>query len=294
MRYAWIHEHRDSYPIEVMCQVLQVSRSGFYRSQKAEPGPRAQRSVRIREAVAAVFESSNQVYGSVKVTRTLESDPNLETACRNTVAKAMQEMGLKSRVSKKFRPSTTQADPSKEPAPNLLEQKFTATAVNQKWVADITYLPTALGWVYLAVVLDLFSRKVVGWAISESLATPVVSSALRQAVESRSPNPGELLHHSDRGCQYTSDDYQSTLRTLGITCSMSRTGCCYDNAVMERFFWSLKHEWTKFESFADLQDARLSVFRYIETFYNTQRIHQSLDYLTPVQFEAEHEINLAV
>ena len=164
MRYAWIHEHRDSYLIEVMCQVLQVSRSGFYRSQKAEPGPRAQRSVRIREAVAAVFGSSNQVYGSVKVTRTLESDPNLETACRNTVAKAMQEMGLKSRVSKKFRPSTTQADPSKEPAPNLLEQKFTATALNQKWVADITYLPTALGWVYLAVVLDLFSRKVVGWA----------------------------------------------------------------------------------------------------------------------------------
>lgn len=151
-----------------------------------------------------------------------------------------------------------------------------------------------MGWVYLAVVLDLFSRKVIGWEISKSLATPVVSSALRQAVGSRSPTPGELLHHSDRGCQYTSDDYQTTLRTLGVTCSMSRTGCCYDNAVMERFFWSLKHEWTKFESFADLQDARLSVFRYIETFYNTERIHQSLDYLTPVQFEEQHEIELAV
>ena len=294
MRYAWIHEHRDSYPVAVMCRVLQVSASGYYRSLKAEPGPRAQRSARIHDAVAAVFEASNEVYGSAKIARSLETDPDLETACRNTVAKAMREMGLKSRVSKKFRPSTTQADPSKTPAPNLLKQNFTATAANQKWVVDITYLQTAVGWVYLAVVLDLFSRKVVGWDISESLATPLVSSALRQAVETRSPKAGELLHHSDRGCQYTSDDYQSTLRTLGITCSMSRTGCCYDNAVMERFFWSLKHEWTKFESFADLQDARLSVFRYIESFYNTERIHQSLDYLTPAQFEAQHDVNLAV
>lgn len=293
MKYAWIQDHRDSYPVAVMCRVLQVSTSGFYRARKAQPGPRAQRSARIRECVAAVFESSNQVYGSAKIARTLETASNLETACRNTVAKAMREMGLKSRVSAKFKPTTTQTDPSKQPAANLLAQQFTATAPNQKWVADITYLPTAAGWVYLAVVLDLFSRKVVGWDISESLATPVVSGALRQAIESRGPKPGELLHHSDRGCQYTSDDYQSTLRTLGITCSMSRTGCCYDNAVMERFFWSLKHEWTKFEKFADIQDARLSVFRYIETFYNTERIHQSLDYLTPSQFEAQHTNALA-
>jgi putative transposase len=243
--------------------------------------------------VATVFESSNQVYGSVKIAHTLRSDSNLESACRNTVAKAMREMGLRSRVSKKFKPATTQVDPSKQPAPNLLEQQFVATAPNQKWVADITYLPTVAGWVYLAVVLDLFSRKVVGWDISTSLATPVVSSALRQAIESRGPKPGELLHHSDRGCQYTSDEYQSTLRALGVTCSMSRTGCCYDNAVMERFFWSLKHEWTKFETFADLQDARLSVFRYIDTFYNAERIHRSLGYLTPDQFEEKHDNTLA-
>ena len=293
MKYAWIQEHRDSYPVAVMCRVLQVSTSGFYRSRKAKPGPRAQRSSRIRQAVATVFDSSNQVYGSVKIAHTLQTDSSLETACRNTVAKAMQEMGLRSRVSKKFKPATTQVDPSKQPAPNLLEQQFTATAPNQKWVADITYLPTVAGWVYLAVVLDLFSRKVVGWNLSESLATPVVSGALRQAIESRGPKPGELLHHSDRGCQYTSDDYQSTLRTLGVTCSMSRTGCCYDNAVMERFFWSLKHEWTKFETFADLQDARMSVFRYIETFYNPERIHRSLDYLTPNQFEEQHDNTLA-
>lgn len=293
MKYAWIQEHRDSYPIALMCRVLQVSTSGFYRAAKAQPGPRAQRSERIREAVAAAYQASNQVYGSHKIARALQADATLESACRNTVAKAMQEMGLKSRVSKRFTPVTTQSDPSKQPAPNLLQQQFTATAPNQKWVADITYLPTAAGWVYLAVVLDLFSRKVVGWEISESLATPLVSSALRQAVESRRPTPGELLHHSDRGCQYTSEDYQSTLRALGITCSMSRTGCCYDNAVMERFFWSAKHEWTKFESFADIQDARLSIFRYIETFYNSERLHQSLGYLTPNQFEAQHAKALA-
>ena len=171
---------------------------------------------------------------------------------------------------------------------NQLAQDFTATAPNRKWVTDITYLATAEGWVYLAVVLDLFSRKVVGWALSNSLATELVSEALRQAIEARQPEGRDLLHHSDRGCQYTSDAYQQILRALGIQCSMSRTGCCYDNAVMERFFWSLKHEWTNHENFQNLADTQLSVFRYIETFYNPQRLHQTLGYLTPNQFEAEH------
>jgi len=155
-------------------------------------------------------------------------------------------------------------------------------------VVDITYLPTAHGWVYLAVVLDLFGRKVVGWSIGNSLATGLVSDALRRAIENRRPDGKKLLHHSDRGCQYTSDAYQKTLRTLGIECSMSRRGNCYDNAVMERFFWSLKHEWTKHESFENLEEARLSVFKYIETFYNRERIHQTLDYKTPDQYEAEN------
>ena len=152
-------------------------------------------------------------------------------------------------------------------------------------MTDITYLSTAQGWVYLAVVLDLFSRKVVGWSIGESLATLLVSDALRRAIENRRPEGKQLLHHSDRGCQYTSDAYRHTLRTLGITCSMSRTGDCYDNAAMERFFWSLKHEWTNHENFADLQEARLSVFKYIETFYNPVRIHQTLGYLSPDEAE---------
>ncbi|MBC8036571.1 MAG: IS3 family transposase [Rhizobiales bacterium] len=288
MKYAWIREHRDSFPIAVLCEVLEVSASGYYAWLDRPPSPRAQRHVQIQQAVQQVHADSYGNYGSYKVARQLAQRPELESACRNTVAKAMRELGLKSRISRAFTPTTTQADPAKQPAPNQLAQDFTATAPNRKWVTDITYLPTAEGWVYLAVVLDLFSRKVVGWALSNSLATELVSAALRQAVESRRPVGQHLLHHSDRGCQYTSDAYQQTLRTLGIQCSMSRTGCCYDNAVMERFFWSLKHEWTNHEIFPNLEEARLSVFRYIETFYNPQRLHQTLGYLSPNQFEAVH------
>lgn len=293
MKYAWIAKHRDSHPVSLLCEVLNVSKSGYYAWLDRSPSPRARRRERIDAAVRQVYEASQGVYGSVKIAKKLAGCDELETACRNTVAQAMREMGLKSRVSKAFRPTTTQTDPTKRPAPNVLDRDFTATRPNQKWVTDITYLPTLDGWVYLAAVLDLFSRKVVGWAISDSLATPLVAEALRRAVESRRPIGGELLHHSDRGCQYTSDAYQRTLATLGIECSMSRRGNCYDNAVAERFFWSLKHEWTKHETFEDLEAARLSVFKYIETFYNTVRLHQSLGFKSPDQFETDHAPVLA-
>ena len=288
MKYAWIREHRDSFPVTVLCEVLEVSPSGYYGWLDREPSPRAQRHVQMQQAVRQVHAESYGIYGSHKIARELHQRPDLDSACRNTVARAMREMGLKSCISRAFTPTTTQADPTQQPAPNQLAQDFTAPAPNRKWVTDITYLPTAEGWVYLAVVLDLFSRKVVGWALSNSLATELVSTALRQAIESRRPVGQHLLHHSDRGCQYTSDAYQQTLRTLGIQCSMSRTGCCYDNAVMERFFWSLKHEWTNHEHFHNLEEARLSVFQYIETFYNSQRLHQTLGYQSPNQFEADH------
>ena len=294
MKYAWVKDNSDSFPVVAMCRAFQISKSGYYRWLKAEPGVRTQRSLRIRASVKQVYEESNQIYGSYKIADQLGKDDRLEAACRNTVATAMREMGLKSRVSKKFTPITTVSDPSKVPAPNILDQIFTADAPNQKWATDITYLPTESGWVYLAVVLDLFSRKVVGWSISESLATPLVSTTLRNAIEARKPDTKSLLHHSDRGSQYASDDYQKTLRTLNIICSMSRTGCCYDNAVMERFFWSLKHEWTKFEHFADINQARRSVFQYIESFYNSKRIHQTLGYKTPDEFEEQRQTKLAV
>lgn len=288
MKYAWIAEHRDSFPVAVMCAVLGVSTSGYYDSLDRPPNPRADRHERIRQAVAQVHAESHGIYGSHKIAQQLDKREELETACRNTVAVAMRELGLKSRVCRAFKPTTTQADPTKQATENKLGRVFTADAPNHKWVTDITYLATAAGWVYLAVVVDLFSRKAVGWSIGTSLATGLVSDALRRAIENRRPDGKRLLHHSDRGCQYTSDAYQKTLRTLGITCSMSRTGCCYDNAAMERFFWSLKHEWTNHESLANLEEARLSVFKYIETFYNPLRLHQTLGYLSPDQYEADN------
>jgi len=293
VKYAWIAQHCDSHPVSLLCEVLNVSKSGYYAWLRRAPSSRTQRRERINAAVRQVYTASQGVYGSVKIAKELAGSDELETACRNTVARAMREMGLKSRVSKAFRPTTTQTDPTKRPAPNVLDRDFTATRPNQKWVTDITYLPTLAGWVYLAAVLDLFSRKVVGWAISDSLATPLVAEALRRAIESRRPVGGELLHHSDRGCQYTSDAYQHTLTTLGIECSMSRRGNCYDNAVAERFFWSLKHEWTKHQTFDDLEAARLSVFKYVEIFYNPVRLHQSLGFKSPNQFETDHAPVLA-
>ena len=288
MKYAWIREHVDCFPVTLMCELLGVSRSGYYDAVDRPPSKRAERTAKIRQSVRQVYDESHAIYGSAKISQELHQREDLEAACRNTVARAMQEMGLKSRVSKGFTPTTTKADPAKCPAPNVLNRYFTATGPNQKWVTDITYLPTLTGWVYLAVVLDLFSRKVVGWSMDDSLATPLVSAALRRAIESRRPKQGALLHHSDRGSQYTSDDYQKTLQTLGIECSMSRTGNCYDNAVAERFFWSLKHEWTRHDEFTDIRQARRSVFKYVETFYNRQRLHQALGYKTPEQFEADN------
>jgi putative transposase len=288
VKYAWIREHRDSFPIAVMCQVLNVSKAGYYAASERPPSARQQRSERIRDSVRQAHAESHGIYGCAKIVRTLQQRDELETACRNTVARAMRELGLCSRVRRRFTPTTTQADPTHQPAPNTLDRDFSAEAPNRKWVTDITYLATATGWVYLAVGLDLFSRKVVGWALSPSLATELVSQALRLAIEARRPDGKQLLHHSDRGCQYTSETYQRILQTLGIQCSMSRTGDCYDNAVMERFFWSLKHEWTNHHHFANLAEARLSVFKYIDTFYNAQRFHQALEYLTPEQYEAVH------
>ncbi len=293
MKYAWIHEHCDSFPVKVMCELLEVSRSGYYSWIDRGPSPRAVRHEQIKTTVSQLYAQSHGIYGSAKIAQQMQQDEQLESACRNTVATAMRELGLQSRVSSKFKPTTTKQDPTKQPANNKLDRNFTADAPNRKWVTDITYLPTAAGWVYLAVVMDLFGRKVIGWSIGASLATELVSDALRQAIENRRPDSKQLLHHSDRGCQYTSEVYQRTLSTLGIECSMSRTGNCYDNAVMERFFWSLKHEWTKHESFQNLDEARLSVFKYIETFYNSQRIHQTLGYQTPNQFEAEHATAIA-
>ena len=187
MKYAWIKHHRDQFTIAAMCRVLKVSRSGFYGSLKERNSEKAIRSKRIRAQIAEVHASSNGIYGSYKVAKQMQQNNTMESACRNTVARAMQEMGLKSRTSKRFRPKTTKVDQSKQPAENILKRIFTAEAPNKKWVTDITYLPVANGWVYLACVMDLFSRKIVGWEISNSLATPLVSAALRTQLKLDDP-----------------------------------------------------------------------------------------------------------
>lgn len=288
MKYAWINQHKSEFPVRDMCRVMGVSRSGFYDSLNRPVSERSRRADRIRESVAQVHQETDAIYGATKIAKELKHRDDLETACRNTVAQAMKELGIRSKLSRKeFRPTTTQVDPSKRPTANVLDREFTATAPNQKWVTDITYLATSAGWVYLATVIDLFSRKVIGWSVSQSLATDLVQAALRDAIEERRPDGSQLLHHSDRGCQYTSNAYQQTLRTLGITCSMSRTGNCYDNAVAERFFWSLKYEWTNHRVYTDVESVRQSVFNYIEIFYNQSRRHQTLAWVSPSEFETD-------
>ena len=294
MKYAWIQKHRDLFPITTMCRVLEVSKSGFYKSLTAKPSKRALRTMRITDTVKRVFEDSDGIYGSYKVASSMNDGEKLENACRNTVAKIMRDLGMKIRVTKRFKPRTTVVDGLKKPAKNILDQNFVASEPNLYWVADITYLRTKNGWIYLAAVLDLFSRKIVGWSIGEDMKASLICRALDQALQTRRPDTERLLHHSDRGCQYTSDEFQRMLADNGITCSMSSTGCCYDNAVMERFFWSLKNEWTNHETFNDINDARRSVFRYIETFYNTIRLHQTLGYKSPAQFEEFFEENTAI
>jgi putative transposase len=197
-----------------MCKVLSVSKSGFYDSLRATPSPRTQRSFAIRAAVRLAHEESHGIYGSQKIAEVMKQDNRMETGCRNTVARAMKEMGLKSSVSKKFKLTTPVADPSLRPEENILDQNSEATAPNQKWVTDITYLSTLGGWIYLSVAIDLFRRKVIGWSTSERLTTPLVSDALKKAIETRRPDVGQLLHQSDQGCHYRSDTYQLLLKSL--------------------------------------------------------------------------------
>lgn len=274
-----------NYPITLLCRVMNVSASGFYAWRKRPLSERARRRVCIQASVKQVHEQSHGIYGSRKIAAELAERDELADACRNTVVNAMKALNIQSCTTRKFKPTTTQVDPSKGAADNVLDQDFSASRPNEKWVSDITYLPTSQGFCYLAVVLDLFSRKVVGWSLGDTLATSLVSDALHDAARHRLPHRG-AIHHSDRGCQYTSDAYQKALGMLRMQASMSRVGCCYDNAVCERFFWSLKHEWTTRETLSNLEAARASVFKYIHTFYNSQRKHQTLGYTSPDQYEA--------
>jgi len=266
-----------------MCEVLQVSRSGFYAWRNR---PESERSRRARQLVAAMADIHNdrdmKNYGSPRMRDELESRGH--EVSENTVAKLMRDHGLRAASSRKFR-VTTDSRHSHPVAENVLDREFEQEAVDRVWLADITYLWTQEGWLYLACVLDAYSRKVVGWSMGDRITKKLVLDALNMALGRRRPDCSGLLHHSDRGSQYASAAFQELLREENITCSMSRKGNCWDNAMMESFFATLKKERIHQEVYATRAEARASVFDYIERFYNRIRRHSALGNISPVQFE---------
>jgi transposase InsO family protein len=264
-----------------MCRVLQVSRSGYYAWKRAPESHRAAENRRLEADIQRLFDDHRGRYGAPRITLDLQAEG--WRVSRRRVAQRMRAMGLRARAARRFK-ATTQSKHAFPVAPNRLEQDFTAVGPNQKWVADITYLWTGEGWLYLAVVLDLYSRAVVGWSMSERITRELVIAALTMAIFRRRPAPGLILH-SDRGSQYAALDYQALLDQHGFLCSMSKKGDCYDNAAMESFFHTLKVEQVHGVRYPTREAARADVFEYIETYYNRKRRHSTLNYQSPWEFE---------
>ena len=283
MKFAWIEAHRGEFPVAPMCQTLDVSRSGFYAWLRRPPSSRALRRALLVERIGAVHRDSRKLYGSPRVHRELLEQG--QSVSENTVAKLMRLNAIRSKIAKRFVPHTTDAKHPFPVAENLLNRDFKAQAPNRKWVTDITYVETSEGWLYVSAVLDLYSRKIVGWSMAEHLRMELVAEALKMAFIRRKPDAG-LLHHSDRGVQYASSVYQDLLAQNGCVCSMSRSGNCYDNAAMESFWGTLKTELVYQQKFATHAQAKAAIFEYIEVFYNRKRRHSSLNYQSPETFEA--------
>jgi len=285
VKFAFIKDTLAAeFPVDVACEVLGVSRSGYYARLRRPPGARARR----REALAVKLEAAHAehrgVYGSPRLHAAVVAAG--ERVSVNTVAKVMRARGIRAKTKKKFVPRTTDSAHAGPVAGNLLGRDFAAGRPDRKWAADVTYVRTDEGWLYVAGVLDLCSRKLVGWAMAEHMETGLVADALRMALDRRRPAAGELLHHSDRGCQYASDDYRHLLACHGIACSMSGRGDCWDNAPMESFWATLKTELVNHQRYASRARAAASIFEYVEAFYNRKRLHSSLGYVSPEQFEA--------
>lgn len=286
MKYATIQAHRGEFEVSLMCRALQVSRSGFYDWAQRPAGERAEKEQRLRLEIRAAHARSRRVYGSRRVHRELRKRG---IGCsRKRVERLMREEGIRAKKTRRFR-ATTDSSHDRPVAPNHLQRRFGVEetgGVDRVWASDITYLPTREGWLYLAVVLDLCSRRVIGWAMKDSLEASLATDALQMALWSRKPTPG-LLHHSDRGVQYACEAYQQLLERHAITCSMSRKGDCWDNAVAESFFASVEWELIEESDWHTHAEARRAVFDYIEVWYNRQRLHSSLGYLSPVEFEQQ-------
>ena len=273
----------DEYPINRLCLVFAVSRSGYYAWSQAIASPRVRRDCELRAKIAAVHQQSRETYGSPRITAELRAQN--EPVGRHRVARLMRQDGLRGRQKRRYRVHTTDSRHSHPIAPNRLATLPAPTQPNQVWVSDLTYVPTDEGWLYVAGVLDRYSRYLVGWAMGSTLDTAVPLAALRMALRRRKPARG-LIHHSDRGVQYASADYRSVLAEHGLVASMSRKGNCYDNAAMEAFWSSLKNELVYRRHFASRAQARTAIFDYIEAFYNRSRLHSSLGYKSPLDYES--------
>lgn len=284
MKYAFISQNSGRFKIRKMCQILAVSHGGYYDWLRRDGKPAArQLATEQRDAlVKEVFEKRRRRYGSPRVTRELRA---AGVACNEkTVAASMQRQGLVAKAARKFK-ATTNSDHNLPVAPNLLNQNFTASRPNEKWCGDITYLGTGEGWLYLATVIDLYSRRVIGWSMSERMTADLVCNALKMALAQRK-FPRNVIVHSDRGSQYCSHDYQAIIKTHHLRCSMSKKADCFDNACAESFFHSLKVEAIHGETFDTRNSMRKAVFEYIEADYNRNRQHSAVGYISPCAFEA--------
>ena len=287
MRYQFIQKHTGQVPVSVLCRALKVSPSGYYAFKKRKPSKRQQEREQLLVHIRQFFKKSDGSYGSIRIWEDLKACDELKAAGiragRHRVARLMRQAGLKATVAPKF-VVTTDSKHDLPTAENLLNREFGATEANVKWASDITYIWTREGWLYLAVVLDLFSRRIVGWCMQQSMDRSIVLNALEMALGQRQPGVG-LLHHSDRGSQYASGDFQNRLESAGISCSMSRRGNCWDNAPVESFFGTLKQELVHRCDFVTRVAARSKIFEWLEVWYNRARRHSSLGYISPVEFE---------
>jgi transposase InsO family protein len=285
MKFEFIEAEKANFPIAFMCFHLDVTTSGFYAWRKRPPSARWLADMALLKEIRTVHAESRGRYGSPRVHRELVAK-GIQVS-KHRVARLMRENGLRGRRRRKFR-HTTDSDHAMAVAPNTLERNFTADAPNEVWVTDITYIPTREGWLYLAAILDLYSRRVVGWSMSERITRQLTLDALAMAIAARTPSAG-LVHHSDRGSQYASADYRAALDAAGIECSMSRKGDCWDNAVAESFFATLKTELVHDTDWKTRAEARREIFEYLEVFYNRRRRHSSIGYVSPEEFELRYE-----
>ncbi len=281
MRYVCIEHRRLQYPVTMMCRVLKVSKSGYYAWRTRPESSRAKTDREVTEVLKHLHAESDGVYGSPKMCLELKDEGY--HCGKHKVARLMRLAGLRGCPKRRFR-VTTKQEPSHPIATNLLEQDFEAQAPNQIWASDITYISTHQGWLYLAIVMDLYSRRIIGWSMNRRMSRHLVIDALLMAIDDRQP-PATLIHHSDRGSQYTSDDFRDELAKHNIQCSMSGRGNCYDNAVVESFFGILKRERVNRVRYRTREEAKADVFEYIECFYNRKRRHGYLGNISPVAFE---------